>query len=85
VDGVETPVVRGNYLFRAIPVSPGSHQVEMVYEPLSIRVGLAITLVTGALVLAAIVVAVAQYHKRRHPFAGVVVTTHFDRPPDAVH
>ena len=39
VDGVEVPVVRANYLFRAIPITAGTHQVRMMYEPLSFRVG----------------------------------------------
>jgi hypothetical protein len=55
VDGRAAPVLRANGAFRAIPVHAGSHVVEMVYRPMSIRVGLlasaaAVLLGVGALV-----------------------------------
>ncbi|MGH2353311.1 MAG: YfhO family protein, partial [Chloroflexota bacterium] len=55
LDGVETPIYRANYLFRAVYVPAGRHTVEFVYRPLSFRLGLLITLVAllatvGALV-----------------------------------
>ncbi|MBI2941282.1 MAG: YfhO family protein [Chloroflexi bacterium] len=56
VDGEERPVYRANYLFRAVPVPPGEHTVEFIFDPLSVRVGAALStlsLVTLALGLAA--------------------------------
>jgi len=46
VDGKETKIFRANYLFRAIIVEPGKHQIRFEYDPLSFKVGLAITLLT---------------------------------------
>ncbi len=46
VDGQQVPLVRANYLFRAIPISAGAHHVRMVYEPLSFRIGAIISSVT---------------------------------------
>ncbi len=39
VDGQEVPVVRANYLFRALPIPSGAHQIRMIYDPLSYKVG----------------------------------------------
>jgi hypothetical protein len=50
VDGRKTPVLRANAAFRAVPVGRGRHVVEMVYRPLSIMVGAAVSMcaiVTG--------------------------------------
>ncbi|MBI4489665.1 MAG: YfhO family protein [Deltaproteobacteria bacterium] len=46
VDGVEGKIMRANYFFRGVLLSPGSHQVIFRYEPLSFRYGLIVTLVT---------------------------------------
>lgn len=52
VDGKDEEILRANYLFRAIPVGPGSHRIEVVFEPLSFKVGLAVSLFTVFLLLA---------------------------------
>lgn len=49
VDGRETRIYRANYLFRAVPVSQGEHVVEFRYNPPSIRLGLAISMVALAI------------------------------------
>jgi hypothetical protein len=55
VDGVEVPVRRANYAFRAVSVPPGRHIVTFRYRPASVRYGaylsLAGLLVLGALML----------------------------------
>ncbi len=54
VDGVETPVLRADYFFRGVPLAPGSHEVELRFDPLSVRLGRVISLVAlAALVVAA--------------------------------
>jgi hypothetical protein len=56
VDGRSTPVLRANVAFRAVPVDRGSHVVEMVYRPLSIMLGAAVSMcaiVTGLAVAVA--------------------------------
>jgi hypothetical protein len=49
VDGVQQSVVSTNYLFRGVYVGKGLHHVTFVYQPVSIRIGMAITLamITG--------------------------------------
>lgn len=51
VDGSEAPIVRANHLFRAVQLSPGSHEIEFRYEPTSFRIGLAITAATALAVV----------------------------------
>jgi hypothetical protein len=48
VNGKRQPVIKANYTFRAVHLSPGSHEVRMVYRPRPWYIGLAITLVTLA-------------------------------------
>ena len=58
VDGVERPILLANYLYRAVPLEAGDHQVEFVYEPVSLRWGLGVTaaalLVVGLVVVGAL-------------------------------
>jgi uncharacterized membrane protein YfhO len=46
VDEQPKSVLRGNYLFRVVEVPAGSHKVVLVFEPLSIKLGSGITLLT---------------------------------------
>ncbi|MBN1146803.1 MAG: YfhO family protein [Anaerolineales bacterium] len=46
VDGRATPVLRADYLFRAVPLEAGEHQVVFAYQPLSFWLGLALSLAT---------------------------------------
>jgi hypothetical protein len=39
VDGREAPVYRANSLFRAVPIPPGEHEVELRYEPGAVGLG----------------------------------------------
>jgi hypothetical protein len=49
VDGQAVTVLRGDVLFRVVPVPAGEHEVEFRFEPSSVRVGLLISL--GALLV----------------------------------
>ncbi len=40
VDGENEEVYKADYVFRAVPVEKGSHFVELIYDPLSFKVGL---------------------------------------------
>ncbi len=56
VDGQPAPIERANFAFRAVPLPPGSHQVELRFAPGSWRLGLGISLgaLLGWLALAAL-------------------------------
>jgi hypothetical protein len=51
VDGEPAAIQRANYAFRAVAVPPGSHQVVLRYQPLTWRIGLSVTILTGLLLL----------------------------------
>ncbi len=44
VDGQQAQILRADYLFHAVELTPGRHQVVFLYEPASFRVGAGITL-----------------------------------------
>lgn len=52
VDGVETPIQRADYIFRAVRVSPGAHQIEFEYRPGSLYLGAAMGLIALTIVVA---------------------------------
>jgi hypothetical protein len=52
VDEHPQRLLRVNYLFRGVELTPGNHIVEFVYDPASFKIGLLISLMTVALVLA---------------------------------
>ena len=43
IDGAEAPVLRANEAFRAVALPAGEHNIEMIYRPPSVLLGLAIT------------------------------------------
>jgi hypothetical protein len=43
VDGREAPLLRADMVFRAVALQPGRHRIEMAYRPLSVTVGLALS------------------------------------------
>jgi len=48
VDGEPAPLLAGNYVLRAVAVSPGEHEILLRYRPASFRWGLVLTLITLA-------------------------------------
>ena len=67
VDGREEEILRADYVFRAIPVGPGSHRIEVVYQSLSFKVGLAVSLLT---IVMLVTVGVILTRRRRVTLAG---------------
>jgi hypothetical protein len=57
VDDREVPVLRADYLFRAVLLTPGTHRVRFVYDPLSFRVGVLISGITILVLIAGFVYA----------------------------
>jgi uncharacterized membrane protein YfhO len=58
VDGVETPILRTNYLFRGVVVPGGRHVVRFAYLPSSVIAGAAVS------ALALLAAAVLLYRSR---------------------
>jgi uncharacterized membrane protein YfhO len=52
VDGVATTIYLADHALRAVPVSAGHHVVELRYEPPSLRLGIAITVLTALIIFA---------------------------------
>jgi hypothetical protein len=46
VDDQPKRILRGNYLFRVVQLPEGQHEVRFVFDPLSIKVGIGITILT---------------------------------------
>ncbi len=46
VDGEEVKIYRANYNFRAIPLKPGGHEIKFVYNPISFKIGMLMSLFT---------------------------------------
>jgi hypothetical protein len=61
VDGRPASIYPANVLFRAVYVEPGSHRIELVYEPASFRYGLLLCAVASLICL------VALLRRRRPP------------------
>jgi hypothetical protein len=55
LDGAETTLWRADHAFRAVWVPAGRHQIEMRYEPTSLRVGAALSALAAAGVLALLI------------------------------
>jgi hypothetical protein len=65
VDGQPVSVLRGDVLFRVVPVPAGDHDVELRFEPASLKIGLAISLVCLTGVLLALGIAGKMARRRR--------------------
>jgi hypothetical protein len=53
VDGRPAPVLRANYLFRAVALTPGAHRVQFIYDARELRLGAVVTGL-GVILLAAL-------------------------------
>lgn len=60
VDEKPQRILRGNYLFRVVQVPSGNYSVQLVYDPLSIRVGAGISLFSLLCMLGIVVCAVKR-------------------------
>jgi hypothetical protein len=65
VDGQPASVVRGDVLFRVVPVPVGEHDVVLQFQPTSVRLGAAISLVSLGVLLIGLVVAGRAARRRR--------------------
>ncbi len=69
VDGQATPIHRGDYIFRAVPLAAGDHRVIFKYQPTSFYGGAAISLIS-AFVLCGITFWKGLRVRRRHGIVG---------------
>jgi Bacterial membrane protein YfhO len=65
VDGQEQPVVRGDLLFRVVALPAGQHEVVFRFEPTSIRLGLAISLLALVIAIGVLVLTGRAHAQRR--------------------
>ncbi len=72
VDGRETPVLRANYLARAVAVPAGEHAVRLVYAPRSFFAGLGVTSATAS----GLLLAAAVGWRRKHDDRRIPLTAH---------
>jgi hypothetical protein len=63
VDGTEHKVLRADHILRAVQLEAGEHRIEFVFDPLSFKVGSAVTLAT--LLLAGVVTALLLWRRGR--------------------
>ena len=65
VDGAETPIVRADYILRAVEVPAGDHTVEFRFEPQSFAVGHAVAWASSGVVVALLAAAAGWVLLRR--------------------
>jgi uncharacterized membrane protein YfhO len=68
VDGEQKTIYKADYIFRAVQLGQGRHIVEFVFDPLSFKVGLVISVLT-LLVVGSFLVCALLAGKRAHPTA----------------
>jgi hypothetical protein len=67
VDGKPKMILQGNFLFRVIEIPAGTHNVTLIFDPLSIKVGGVITLLTlTTLLLAGLVHILGRIRHQLH-------------------
>jgi hypothetical protein len=74
VNGKEEKIYLADYAFRAVPLTAGKHEVEFVYDPLSFKLGLAVSLFT----LIAISAVGLVFIFRRKKICGHEIVAHAD-------
>jgi hypothetical protein len=65
VDGRQADILLANGLFRAVPVPPGDHIVELWYQPDAVAVGIWVTALAGALAAASLALWAIAARRRR--------------------
>ncbi|HTP12011.1 MAG TPA: YfhO family protein [Bacteroidota bacterium] len=65
LDGTKIPIYRMDYLFRGVVIPPGSHKLEMKFEPKSFSVGKSASLGMNILLIGGLLFAGYDYWKKR--------------------
>ncbi len=74
IDGAPTEILRANYLFRAVHIPSGEHEVTFTYASPALRYGKLITIVTILGLLAALAIRAATHRRRNTPQRGSVLS-----------
>jgi len=67
VDGAAAPVLRANYLFRAVPVPSGAHRVELRFQSPTLELGFRLSVLAATLLLLAALVSFIPGRSRLRP------------------
>jgi uncharacterized membrane protein YfhO len=52
VKGEEKKILRASYNFRAIPLEAGEYEIQFIYDPISFKIGMLVSLLTSAGIVA---------------------------------
>lgn len=63
IDGVESPIVRTNYILRGLVIPEGTHEVILEFKPRSYAIGTKIGMLASLLILVGIAFGIWQYFK----------------------
>jgi hypothetical protein len=55
IDNRPASILRGNYLFRVIPIPEGSHRIRLDFDPLTIKLGISVSVVILLVVLGSLI------------------------------
>jgi uncharacterized membrane protein YfhO len=55
IDDRPAPILRGNYLFRVIPLPEGPHRIRLEFDPLTIKLGIGVSIVTLLVVFGSLI------------------------------
>jgi hypothetical protein len=65
VDGQKTEILRANHHFRATPIDKGKHQVHFIYQPKSLKRGIAVSLVSLGIWLSLLLTSLLSLLRKR--------------------
>ncbi|MCW5192337.1 YfhO family protein, partial [Burkholderia cenocepacia] len=65
IDGQEVPIIRADYLLRALLIPGGNHTIEFIFAPSSVRISNIVSLIASIVLIGGLVVAVWLTLKRK--------------------
>jgi len=68
VDNQETKIYRANYNFQAIRISEGKHKVSFVFNPISLKIGAAISVITMSIFIILFLWQMLPFYRQRKNF-----------------
>jgi hypothetical protein len=66
VDGKETPIVRANYVLRAIKVPAGQHTIDFKFRPKSFQTGNTLALISSVVLIGLLIAAVILMYRKQN-------------------